>query len=173
MHWKCGNVELTIYHLHSYVGESSFIISPSLCKSQRRPLPDHLQPYLRPSSLYSAVFILSFFCLFSDTSLLLMAEPPSWLFVKVISERERSTTHEKAIYITERHGWDRESKGAHSFPSKDLTAALKEACLLFSSFSVARAWRRVKIKRKEVHSPMNAEQPPLQLFSNTCQIHFQ
>ena len=56
---------------------------------------------------------------------------------------------------------EKESKEAHSFPSKDLTAALKEACLLFSSFPVARAWGRAKMKAKEVHSPMNAKQVSL------------
>lgn len=50
---------------------------------------------------------------------------------------------------------ERESKEAHSFQSKDLTAALKEAWLLFSSFTSGQGLERGKIKAKKVHSPTN------------------
>lgn len=47
-------------------------------------------------------------------------------------------------------GWGGE-KRTHSSLSRDLSAVLKEVCLLFSSFSVARVWKTVQIKNKALN----------------------
>lgn len=104
---KCtGNVELTLHHLHSHFGEngSSFIIS--LWNSHRR-LPEAITPPLIALSYTQlAIFCclyLVFLWLFSDMSLLVLAAPSSWLFVKVKSESEVNPTRERfARYIRDR-----------------------------------------------------------------------
>lgn len=62
-------------------------------------------------------------------------------------------------------------KRTHSSLSRDLSAVLKEVCLLFSSFSVARVWKTVQIKKTK-HSTTNIKPLFFQQFYNTCQIDF-
>lgn len=161
MLWKCGNVRSAVHRHYRHSGEcsSSFVISKPLCTINPiggllRPLAQHSQRYPRQSSLCSAVFILSFWLL-SDVPLHIC-----WQSSLVGSMSKSHFIWERGQQQT--NSDERKNKEAHSSPSKDLTAALKEVCLLFSSFSVDRAWKRGKMKAKR---SMNARQAPLLLFT--------
>ena len=100
-------------------------------------------------SVFCCLYLV-FFYLFPDTSLLLMAVHPSWLFVKVISERKVNNRRESHLHYRET-GMRLRKYESSLFPKQGLDSCFKRGVSPLLIFLSGQGLGKSKHKNKGIH----------------------